>query len=130
MLKTNKFQPKNVLIEAEGESLLLGGFLTLPSNAKGLVIFAHGSGSSRYSPRNQFIANVFCETNLASLLMDLLTPDEEKIDLQTRHLRFDIKLLAERLDFATGWVKKQADLSQLKLGYIGSSTGAAAALVA
>jgi putative phosphoribosyl transferase len=130
MLKTNKFQPKNVIIEAQGESLILGGFLTIPNNAKGLVIFAHGSGSSRYSPRNQFIANVFCETYLASLLIDLLTPDEEKIDLQTRHLRFDIKLLADRLNFATNWVKKQMDLSHLKMGYIGSSTGAAAALAA
>jgi dienelactone hydrolase len=108
----------------------LRGFLTIPKNAKGIVLFAHGSGSSRHSSRNQYVANVLNESNLATLLMDLFTPEEEAIDEQTRELRFDIPFLAQRLISTTEWLKKQKLTEHLNVGYFGSSTGAAAALIA
>jgi dienelactone hydrolase len=108
----------------------LDGNLLVPDGASGLVVFAHGSGSSRFSPRNRMVAGVLREAGLGTLLFDLLTEEEERIDMRTRHLRFDIGLLAERLAGATDWVVGQSDLSGLRLGYFGSSTGAAAALVA
>src|SRR5205085_10846214 len=98
--------------------------------ARGVVLFAHGSGSSRHSPRNRRVASVLNQARLATLLMDLLTPDEEAIDVRTAHLRFDIGLLAERLVHATDWVTRQPDTRDLRAGYFGASTGAAAALVA
>lgn len=110
--------------------VVLKGILSIPEKARGLVLFAHGSGSSRNSPRNQFVASVLQHNRCATLLMDLLTLEEEAEDLYTRHLRFDISLLAERLMGATEWVLKQQNLQNLSLGYFGSSTGAAAALVA
>src|SRR5947199_7182365 len=97
---------------------------------KTLVLFAHGSGSSRHSPRNQFVARTLNDAGLATLLFDLLTPEEESVDLYTREHRFDIGLLAERLVYATKWAKRQKQTADLNIGYFGSSTGGAAALVA
>src|SRR5438552_3063129 len=108
----------------------LGGELNLPSNAIGLVLFAHGSGSSRHSPRNQFVARMLRNAGVGTLLFDLLTAEEEEAEAETRHLRFNIPFLAKRLLAATRWAQDQASTSDIQLGYFGSSTGAAAALVA
>lgn len=108
----------------------LNGELTLPRNPQGIVIFAHGSGSSRFSPRNQYVAGVLQAAGLGTLLFDLLTEEEEEREFYTRHLRFDIPLLAGRLVGATHWLEGQAEARQLRLGFFGSSTGAAAALIA
>ncbi len=108
----------------------LKGTLALPAGAAGLVLFAHGSGSSRHSPRNRYVAQVLQAGGIGTLLFDLLTSEEEAVDQYSAELRFDIGLLAERLLGATQWVRKQAELRGLKLGYFGASTGAAAALVA
>lgn len=112
------------------DSVTLEGSLGIPAQAKGIVLFAHGSGSSRHSPRNRFVAQSLREQGLATLLFDLLTSDEEEIDRQTREFRFDIELLAERLEGATRWATKQQETKELKKGYFGASTGAAAALIA
>jgi dienelactone hydrolase len=109
-------------------STSLPGELIVPGRAEGVVLFAHGSG--RHSPRNQYVAQAIREAGVGTLLFDLLTREEEKIDLQTRHLRFDIDLLAQRLVGATEWVKKQQETGQLRIGYFGASTGGGAALVA
>jgi putative phosphoribosyl transferase len=109
---------------------VLSGNLNIPENANALVLFAHGSGSSRHSPRNQFVARTLNDVGLATLLFDLLTQEEEAIDTQTRELRFNIHLLAERLVHATKWAKQQEETRDLRIGYFGSSTGGAAALVA
>src|SRR5437763_4187166 len=109
---------------------VLSGNLTIPENAMALILFAHGSGSSRHSPRNQFVARTLNQAGLGTLLFDLLTPEEESVDLYTRKHRFDIGLLAERLVCATKWAKEQKQTRDLKIGYFGSSTGAGAALVA
>jgi putative phosphoribosyl transferase len=106
----------------------LQGELIIPQNAPGLVLFAHGSGSSRHSPRNQYVARTLRERGLGTLLFDLLTADEEQEERHTGHLRFDIQLLGERLLGATHWVHKEQP--DLLLGYFGASTGGAAALVA
>jgi putative phosphoribosyl transferase len=108
----------------------LEGNLSLPAGTRGVVLFAHGSGSSRHSPRNRYVAQALNEAKLATLLVDLLTSDEESIDLRTAHLRFDIGLLAERLVGATDWLTQYPDTQHLRVGYFGASTGAAAALVA
>jgi putative phosphoribosyl transferase len=108
----------------------LRGDLRLPRAARGVVVFAHGSGSSRFSPRNRFVAEVLAGAGFGTLLMDLLTRDEEAIDEQTAHLRFDIELLAGRLVAATEWLSQQPQTQTLPIGYFGASTGAAAALVA
>ena len=108
----------------------LEGDLGVPEDAGGVVLFAHGSGSSRHSPRNRYVARALREAGLATLLIDLLTPDEERVDLSTGHLRFDIELLAERLAGATDWLMEDPDTSNLLIGYFGASTGAGAALVA
>jgi putative phosphoribosyl transferase len=110
--------------------ILLEGELLVPGGATGVVLFAHGSGSSRHSTRNQFVARTIREAGVGTLLFDLLTQEEETVDIRTRHLRFDIGLLAERLVDATNWIKKGTDSSQLRVGYFGSSTGGGAALVA
>ena len=107
----------------------LEGNLTIPDDATVLVLFVHGSGSSRHSPRNQFVARILNEAGLATLLFDLLTPDEEAIDIYTAQHRFDISLLAERLIHATKWVMHQPAWHDLSPGYFGSSTGGGAALV-
>lgn len=111
-------------------SVQLAGDLAIPIDASGIVLFAHGSGSSRHSPRNRCVAQILRASGLATLLMDLLTPAEESIDLRTRHLRFDIGLLAERLSGATDWLSQQPQTHLLRVGYFGASTGAAAALLA
>lgn len=104
--------------------------MIIPTKAQGIVVFAHGSGSSRFSPRNRFVAEQLQASGLATLLMDLLTQEEEKIDIQTRKFRFDIKLLSERLIGATRWLRRETATQELNIGYFGSSTGAAAALIA
>jgi putative phosphoribosyl transferase len=109
---------------------VLSGNLTIPENAIALVLFAHGSGSSRHSPRNQFVARTINRAGLGTLLFDLLTPEEEALDIHTREHRFNISLLVERLVRATTWAGQQAQTRDLRIGYFGSSTGGAAALVA
>jgi len=106
------------------------GSLVVPPNARGLVLFAHGSGSGRFSPRNRFVAQAFNKAGLATLLIDLLTPEEEEVDEVTREFRFNITLLARRLVAATRWLKENKATSKLTIGYFGASTGAAAALLA
>jgi len=106
------------------------GDLILPENPNAAVIFAHGSGSSRHSTRNKYVAAMLNRAGLATLLIDLLTPEEELVDLRTAEHRFNIDLLADRLIAATDWSAKDARLSDLPIGYFGASTGAAAALVA
>ena len=115
-------------VEIRSGAVQLNGDLNIPVGAQGVVLFAHGSGSSRHSPRNQFVARTIREAGVGTLLFDLLTKDEEAVDVHTAHLRFDIGLLAERLIDATYWVKGEFDY--LNVGYFGSSTGGGAALVA
>lgn len=107
----------------------LNADLVAPVAARGIVLFAHGSGSSRHSHRNQFVARILQESQVATLLMDLLTPEEERVDNQTRELRFDINLLADRLAAVVRWAALQPTLRDLPIGLFGASTGAAAALV-
>ncbi len=109
---------------------VLQGDLRVPTDAHGIVLFAHGSGSSRHSPRNQHVAAILQQAGIATLLLDLLTADEEEIDLRTAELRFDIELLANRLLHASHWVGQQRYLADFAIGYFGASTGAAAALIA
>src|SRR5882672_7060627 len=118
------------LVRVPAGPVTIEGNLTLPEGAYGIVLFAHGSGSSRHSPRNRYVAWLLNQANLATLLVDLLTSDEETIDLRTGHLRFDIELLAERLISVTDWLTQQRDTRRLRIGYFGASTGAGAALVA
>lgn len=113
---------------APAADTFLEGHLSVPEGARGLVLFAHGSGSSRHSPRNRFVAATLHREGVATLLLDLLTADEEREDAHTRRLRFDIDLLSSRLVVATDWVHAQPALATLPLGYFGASTGAAAAL--
>jgi dienelactone hydrolase len=117
-------------VQIQAGRAVLSGDLTIRENAVALVLFAHGSGSSRHSPRNQFVARTLNQAGLATLLFDLLTPDEEATDMYSREHRFNIGLLAERLVHATKWAKQQEQTRDLQLSYFGSSTGAAAALVA
>jgi putative phosphoribosyl transferase len=115
---------------AAGNGITLEGTLALPPQAQGVVLFAHGSGSSRHSPRNRFVAEQLQEGGLGTLLVDLLTPQEEAIDARTRQLRFDIGLLAERLVGAIDWLAQRSATRGLPIGLFGASTGAGAALVA
>jgi dienelactone hydrolase len=117
-------------VRIPAKSSTLDGDLVIPADARGLVIFAHGSGSSRKSTRNRYVASILNEAGLATLLMDLLTLDEEAEDLRTAQLRFDIPWLAERVLHATDFVSRDATTADLPLGYFGASTGAGAALVA
>ena len=117
-------------IEILTEAGPLHGFLTVPPGAAGIVLFAHGSGSSRLSPRNQQVSDDLQEAGLATLLFDLLNQREEEVDRFSAHLRFDIGLLAHRLEAATEWTLKEPTTRDLSIGYFGASTGAAAALVA
>ncbi|MGA2882929.1 MAG: dienelactone hydrolase family protein [Bryobacteraceae bacterium] len=126
MKTTGELIERSVLIPPTG----FEGNLVIPEKATAVIAFAHGSGSSRHSPRNQYVARVLQQGGLATLLFDLLTAEEERIDVQTAHLRFDIALLARRLSEATAWLKKDKDTRHLLVGYFGASTGAAAALVA
>jgi putative phosphoribosyl transferase len=118
------------LVRIAAGSVKLDGNLSLPDDARAVVLFAHGSGSSRFSSRNRYVASVLHQTKLATLLIDLLTSDEEAIDARTAHLRFDIALLAKRLVAATDWLTQYPATQNLPIGYFGASTGAAAALVA
>jgi dienelactone hydrolase len=111
-------------------SVLLDGDLSLPEGARGIVLFAHGSGSSRLSPRNRHVAQLLNQAKLATLLVDLLTSKEEAVDLRTAQLRFDIGLLAERLVGVTDWLARAPETLHLGIGYFGASTGAGAALAA
>ena len=126
MKTTGELIERSIVIPPAG----LEGDLVIPEKAAAVIAFAHGSGSSRHSPRNQYVARVLQQGGLATLLFDLLTAEEERIDMRTAHLRFDIGLLARRLSEATAWLKKDADTRDLLVGYFGASTGAAAALVA
>ncbi|WP_338151683.1 alpha/beta hydrolase [Legionella norrlandica] len=108
----------------------LNGLLYIPEKAQGIVLFVHGSGSSRFSVRNQFVARSLNQANLATLLFDLLTPDEESIDNYTREYRFNIPLLASRLIDTTHWCINELESFHLAIGYFGASTGGGAALVA
>jgi putative phosphoribosyl transferase len=118
------------LINLVAGDVVVSGNLAIPREAKGIVLFAHGSGSSRYSPRNRFVARALQEQGLATLLFDLLTPEEESIDQFTREFRFDIERLTKRLAGATDWIVQHPDTGALPIGYFGASTGAAAALKA
>ncbi|PAV13413.1 hydrolase [Methanosarcina spelaei] len=112
-------------------SITLEGNLTIPEGAKGIVVFAHGSGSSRFSSRNRYVAQELQKEGLGTLLFDLLTAEEERIDMITAHLRFDIDLLANRLVSVTNWLLfSNPETKNLNIGYFGASTGAAAALIA
>ena len=108
-------------------SAVLEGEVQIADQGRGIVLFVHGSGSSRFSPRNQFVARSLREAGLATLLFDLLTREEEAVDLATRHLRFDIGLLAERLVDASRWIRTKSETRELKIGYFGASTGGGAA---
>jgi putative phosphoribosyl transferase len=110
--------------------IALAGDLAVPAEARGLVVFAHGSGSSRFSSRNRYVADVIDRHRLGTLLIDLLTEQEEAIDQRTSHLRFDIALLAERLVAIAGWAQERPDLRTLPIGLFGASTGGGAALLA
>src|SRR5262245_44180665 len=117
---------KEVVVRAGAAELF--GTLTLPGQPSGIVVFAHGSGSSRHSPRNRYVAGVLSSSRLATLLFDLLTLEEEAVDDVTAGLRFDIRFLSERLERVTEWLAYQPPIHDLPIGYFGSSTGAAATL--
>jgi putative phosphoribosyl transferase len=119
---------RTVSISIDGTTL--EGSLEVPTDALGLILFAHGSGSSRFSPRNRFVAQVLRDAGLGTLLLDLLSPAEEEADAITRHHRFDIPLLAERLVVAIDWLEREPSTAHLGVGLFGASTGAGAALVA
>ena len=108
----------------------INGNLNVVEHAKGIIIFAHGSGSSRFSSRNLFVADILHKANFSTFLFDLLTHEEEAIDMHTREFRFNIELLAERLMLVTKWIQADATMAKLPIGYFGASTGAAAALIA
>jgi dienelactone hydrolase len=118
------------VVEIPAQDVRLTGTLTVPSVVQGVVVFAHGSGSGRFSPRNRAVAGVLVDAGLATLLMDLLTPDEEAEDTRTARLRFDIPLLAARVVSAIDWLPSEPILDDLPVGCFGASTGAAAALIA
>src|SRR6202043_3764018 len=111
------------LVRIATGSVLLEGNLSLPGGARGIVLFAHGSGSSRFSPRNRYVAQLLNQEKLATLLVDLLSPEEEAVDLQTAQLRFNIGLLAERLVGVTDWLVRQPGTRPLRVGYFCARTG-------
>ena len=126
----NKTFTENRYVQILSTGVRLEGIVSIPEDARGFVVFVHGSGSSRHSPRNQYVAQTLQEGGLATLLLDLLTPYEEESDIQTRYLRFDIDLLARRTAGVLEWLDLQPYAYGLKKGLFGSSTGAAAALIA
>lgn len=129
MVEKREIIKEDLVVQLDKE-LNLKGNLHIPSNANGIVLFAHGSGSSRNSPRNQWVASFLNDSNIATFLFDLLSSEEEKNDILTRELRFNIPLLAERLIKMTEWIFKNPETHPLTVGYFGASTGAAAALIA
>jgi putative phosphoribosyl transferase len=126
----NRTNTENRYVQILSTGVRLEGIVSIPEDARGLVVFVHGSGSSRHSPRNQYVAQTLQEGGLATLLFDLLTAYEEESDLQTRYLRFDINLLARRTAGVMEWLELQPYAYGMKRGLFGSSTGAAAALMA
>jgi dienelactone hydrolase len=118
------------VVQIPADGVLLEGDLRVPRDAAGIVVFAHGSGSGRFSPRNRAVADVLVRAGLATLLMDLLTAAEERVDLRTAHLRFDIDLLGRRVIATIDWLPEVAAVRDLPVGCFGASTGAAAALLA
>ena len=136
-LKPNNLARKQIIaqgtmqtIKIQAGTVELEGFLTIPKTATGLVVFVHGSGSSRFSKRNQYVAELFNRAGLATLLFDLLTQEENAIDVITREYRFDIELLSQRTIATVDWITDQIFLENLSIGLFGASTGAAAALMA
>jgi putative phosphoribosyl transferase len=129
MNSTSK-QHEELLVQVPAGSVVLEGNLTVPANTIGIVLFAHGSGSSRHSPRNRYVAETLQAVGLATLLLDLLTAEEEAVDRHTRKLRFDIGLLCDRLLSAIDWLSQNPVTHNLKIGCFGASTGAAGALMA
>ena len=128
---TNPFLEQQVqIVTGSTGSTFLEADLVMPTNAQGVVVFAHGSGSSRKSRRNRYIADILHQVRYATLMLDLLTPEEELLDAQTEQLRFDMELLTERLIGATDWIAQSGDTRHLSVGYLGASTGAGAALMA
>ncbi|PTQ82540.1 dienelactone hydrolase family protein [Nitrosospira multiformis] len=121
-------EARAVRIPASG--VVLNADLTMPPHARAIVAFAHGSGSSRHSIRNRYVAEMLNAYNFATLLADLLTEEEEVIDMRTRHLRFDIPMLADRLIDIAAWLQQESQTRDLKIGWFGASTGAGAALIA
>lgn len=128
--KSRRLEAESQLVRITASHASLEGDLEIPDGAMGIVLFAHGSGSGRRSPRNRYVAQILRQGGLATLLIDLLTPEEEVIDMQTAHLRFDIPLLAERLMGATDWLTNHPSTRHLRIGYFGASTGSGAALIA
>ena len=128
MAATGAFLEQEVRVAVGGVTLV--GDLARPAQARAVILFAHGSGSSRHSPRNRLVARALRDSGLATLLIDLLTPREEAEDAVTGHLRFDIALLARRLEAATAWLHEEPSTVDLPVGYFGASTGGGAALVA
>src|SRR5687767_1092649 len=135
--RTTRNLPEHIMIATTSREVViraqearLTGTLSVPRDATMLVLFAHGSGSSRHSPRNQFVAEALNDAGIGTLLFDLLTREEEWTEARTGHLRFDIGLLAKRLTVATDWVRADRELEDFKIGYFGASTGGGAALVA
>lgn len=126
----NTINTENRHVQILSTGVRLEGILSIPNDAKGIVLFVHGSGSSRHSSRNQFVAEILQEAGFTTLLFDLLTEEEEQVDQRTRHLRFDINLLARRTAGVLEWLKLQPFAYELKTGLFGASTGAAAALMA
>ncbi|RXA20563.1 alpha/beta hydrolase [Methanosarcina sp. MSH10X1] len=130
MKELSKTEQKSMEVRIPIGPIYLNGNLDIPEGAKGLVVFAHGSGSSRFSSRNRYVAQELQKEGLGTLLFDLLTTEEERVDMVTAHIRFDIDLLANRLVEVTNWLLNNPDTRELIIGYFGASTGAAAALIA
>jgi len=130
MSRLTSLAPERPPVHIHAGAVVLDGELHVPSAARGVVLFAHGSGSGRHSPRNRFVARKLHEAGLGTLLVDLLTAEEESVDQYTAHLRFDIELLADRLCGATDWLTNDTRTAVLPIGYFGASTGVGAALVA
>src|SRR5438093_746082 len=128
--KNRRLEKERQPVRITAAHVTLEGNLEIPEGALGIVLFAHGSGSGRRSPRNRYVAHILRQGGLGTLLIDLLTPEEEVIDIQTAHLRFDIPLLAERLMGATDWLTHHSSTQHLRIGYFGASTGSGAALMA
>lgn len=129
MSQLSKGHIKETPLEINVEDVSLQGILAIPPGAKGLVILSQGSGSSRFHPLTQELSTILRDKKLATLLLDLLTSEEGEIDQETKHLRFDIDFLADRLGEATDWIATYEETKQFKVGYLGKSTGAAAALM-